>query len=172
MATKTKTMRKVLNIIRQRPRSAASHDEASPPLLQKRMRELSSSSWGNALQENDYNACFCVNFSSKKAKKLVTVLVGPEKRSFKVPPHFLDHMLVQGLLEKSLSQKEAENDIDEKENEHRALMCRKVSFPRDSKGIIHFDCDAILFEHILWLLKKDDPSLRQLNLDELMEFYT
>lgn len=36
---------------------------------------------------------------------------------------------------------------------------------------IFLDCDAILFEHILWLLNNDDPAIRQLNIEELMEFY-
>ncbi|KAJ7567684.1 hypothetical protein O6H91_01G002100 [Diphasiastrum complanatum] len=170
MSTNPKTMRKVMNIIRQRPASVARCGNAGPPLrLRKRMREMSSSSGHNILQAKDYNACSCVKFSSNKTKKLVTILVGPEKRSFKIQPHFLDHRVVQGLLEKSLSQSEIEYDFEEKENEHRALMSREVSFPQE---IIHLDCDAILVEHILWLLKKDDPSLRQLNLDELIEFYT
>ena len=36
---------------------------------------------------------------------------------------------------------------------------------------IFLNCDAILFEFFIWLVENDDPSLRDLDLNDLMEFY-
>ncbi|KAM7254099.1 hypothetical protein ACFE04_031781 [Oxalis oulophora] len=75
---------------------------------------------------------------------LVTVVVGKEKREFLVEPFVLE------------------------ENPFRALISRvKDNFKR----VIFVDVDAILFEHMLWLMQNDSSSLFQLNLKEVIEFY-
>jgi hypothetical protein len=125
---------------------------------------------------------------------LVTLLVGKERQVFKVEPQMLEHTLLQRLLEKTrtppsksvtgaaaaaaaaaadssglLSSDEKENNNDENGRENRGGRRRRSKQP--SCRIISLDCDAILLEHILWLLNNDDPAVRQLNIDELLNFY-
>lgn len=42
---------------------------------------------------------------------------------------------------------------------------------RGAKRVIFVDVDAILFEHMLWLMHNDSSSLFQLNLNEIIDFY-
>lgn len=42
---------------------------------------------------------------------------------------------------------------------------------RRGKRVIYVDVDAILFEHMLWLMYNDCSSLFQLNLKEIIDFY-
>ncbi|KAJ6342197.1 hypothetical protein OIU78_010179 [Salix suchowensis] len=42
---------------------------------------------------------------------------------------------------------------------------------REEKKVVLVDVDAILFEHMLWLLYNDSSSLFQLNLKEIIDFY-
>lgn len=138
------------------------------------------------------NSLSCVgSFTMRKPKELVTVLVGKEMRVFKVEPQFLEHGLFQSLLRKTGRTGYDDNWVwYEKENNSTstgggsAADCfygggRKSSAAAASSSLEYLrskslcvDCDAILFEHILWLLNNDDPSARHLNLDELMEFYS
>ena len=39
------------------------------------------------------------------------------------------------------------------------------------KRVLFVDVDAILFEHMLWLMHNDSSSLFQLNLKEVVDFY-
>ncbi|GLJ21391.1 hypothetical protein SUGI_0393820 [Cryptomeria japonica] len=75
----------------------------------------------------------------------VTVVVGKEKKTFKVESQILEYYQFQPLLEKA-----------------------SVG---DRECCIFLTCDAILFEHMLWLVDTHDPSLRSLNVELLLEFY-
>jgi len=46
-----------------------------------------------------------------------------------------------------------------------------TSRSREKKKVIFVDVDAILFEHMLWLMYNDSSSLFQLNLKEIIDFY-
>lgn len=71
----------------------------------------------------------------------VTVVVGKEKRVFQVDPFIL------------------------REYPFRLLIHNYKD------GVIFVDVDAILFEHMLWLLQNDSSSLFKLNLKEIIDFY-
>jgi len=90
-------------------------------------------------------------------RNAVTVVVGKEKEIFKVEPHILDCGFFRPLMEQA-----GVGRITTKDE------CRKKS----CGDFIFLDCDAILFDHVLWLLHNDDPCLRDLNLEILMEFYS
>lgn len=86
-----------------------------------------------------------------------------------VDPHILEHWLFQDLLQKTMKQwgemeEDWEGDLDD-------LFCGKRKGPWSGARPICLDCDAILFEFFVWLVENDDPSLRDLNLNDLMEFY-
>ncbi|KAK7330894.1 hypothetical protein VNO77_25100 [Canavalia gladiata] len=89
----------------------------------------------------------------KESHNPVTVVVGKEKRVFLVDPFILQ------------------------ENPFRVLM--DTSMKKDSRDKVHLhqhrvvfvDVDAILFEHMLWLMHNDCSSLFKLNLKEIIDFY-
>ncbi|KAF5460304.1 hypothetical protein F2P56_020184 [Juglans regia] len=87
--------------------------------------------------------------------RLVTVVAGKEKREFLVDSFVLEENPFRVLIEKKMKK-------NEKEDIH--LKSRK-------KGVIFVDVDAILFEHLLWLMRNDCSSLLQLNLEEIIDFY-
>jgi hypothetical protein len=88
---------------------------------------------------------------------LVTVVVGKEKREFLVDPFVLDENPFRVLIE---MMKKKEKKKDEAEY-----------VKRSEKRVIFVDVDAILFEHMLWLMYNDCSSLFKLNLKEIIDFY-
>ncbi|XP_024531240.1 uncharacterized protein LOC112346447 [Selaginella moellendorffii] len=136
-------------------------------------------------------SCVGLSGEGKRGKNLVTLVVGEEERAFRVEPQILDHGVVQCLLEKTtrceaIDREWREAEEIEEEGDSALFAALDGSSVRRSwsmdhhhqrhrhphRRVIRVDCDAILFEHILWLLGRDDPSLRHLNVDELMEFYS
>ncbi|CAN4077247.1 unnamed protein product [Withania somnifera] len=85
----------------------------------------------------------------------VTVLVGKEKRKFLVEAFVLEEKPFRVLFE-MVRKKEDTREVNKKNKENK---------------VIFIDVDAILFEHMLWLMQNDCPSLFQLNLKEIIGFY-
>ncbi|XP_050234186.1 uncharacterized protein LOC126682513 [Mercurialis annua] len=83
----------------------------------------------------------------------VTVVVGKEKREFLVDPFVLDESPFRVLIETVRNEKMIDFDDMKK------------------KRIIYVDVDAILFEHMLWLMYNDCSYLFQLNIEEIIDFY-
>lgn len=90
-----------------------------------------------------------------ESRGLVTVVVGKEKREFLVDPFVLEENPFRVLIETMKK--------DEKEN---------FDVNRSKKRVIFVDVDAILFEHMLWLMHNDSSSLFNLNLKEIIDFYS
>ncbi|KAL5724350.1 hypothetical protein ACHQM5_007622 [Ranunculus cassubicifolius] len=82
----------------------------------------------------------------------VTVVVGKEKREFLVEAFVLEEDPFRILLKQ----------------ENRGYLGEKESKSR----VIFVDVDAILFEHMLWLMYNDCSSLFKLNLQEVIDFYS
>lgn len=80
----------------------------------------------------------------------VRVVVGKERREFWVDPFVLEENPFRVLI-----------DLVNR-NERRLVKKNRVLF---------VDVDAILFEHMLWLMHNDSSSLFQLNLKEVVDFY-
>ncbi|OIT28403.1 PREDICTED: uncharacterized protein LOC109212681 [Nicotiana attenuata] len=85
----------------------------------------------------------------------VTVVVGKEKREFLVEPFILEKSPFRVLIE-MVRNKEDEGKVNENIR---------------AKKLIFVDVDAILFEHMLWLMQNDSSSLFELNLKEIIDFY-
>ncbi|XP_044467170.1 uncharacterized protein LOC123197054 [Mangifera indica] len=85
----------------------------------------------------------------------VTVVVGKEKKEFLVDPFVLEKNPFRVLMD-TVTKKEENNTIEEENKEKR---------------VIFVDVDAILFEHMLWLMNNDCSSLFQLNVREIIDFY-
>ncbi|KAK8657992.1 hypothetical protein V6N13_036208 [Hibiscus sabdariffa] len=80
----------------------------------------------------------------------VKVVVGKERREFLVDPFVLDKSPFRVLIE---------------------TMNKGCGRVIDGNKVILVDVDAILFEHMLWLMNNDSSSLFQLNLEEIINFY-
>lgn len=92
----------------------------------------------------------------------VTVVVGKEKREFLVEPFVLEENPFRVLIDiVSLREK----------NKGRRKVDDDLKRGRRGKRVIYVDVDAILFEHMLWLMYNDCSSLFQLNLKEIIDFY-
>ncbi|KAK4368725.1 hypothetical protein RND71_012517 [Anisodus tanguticus] len=84
----------------------------------------------------------------------IVVLVGKEKREFLVEPFVWEESPFRSLIE--MLRKEDKGRV--KENIR-------------TKKVIYVDVDAILFEHMLWLMQNDCSSLFKLNLKGIIDFY-
>lgn len=87
--------------------------------------------------------------------QLVTVVVGKEKREFLVDSFVLEANPFRALIEMM------------KKDDRKETMGTE----RSMKRVIFVDVDAILFEHMLWLMHNDCSSLFKLNLKEIIDFY-
>lgn len=165
--------------------SSGDRGPRSSPLLAKRRHQQAcgngscespltdSSNIGGARSRN---ALGCVAFG-KRRKSLVTLVVGKERQVFKVEPQMLEHRLLECLLartnsaEASLSKSSSSSSSQDALWEEKENVTVRTRKGRAAERPVRLDCDVILFEHILWLLNNDDPAIRQLNIEELMEFY-
>lgn len=95
----------------------------------------------------------------EESEKSVTVVVGKEKRVFMVDPFILQESPFRVLMDISMKK----NPAAEKKHFH---------FTSTPTRVIFVDVDDILFEHMLWLMHNDASSLFQLNLKEIIDFYT
>lgn len=165
-------------LLAKRSRRSTNGDSAqapSSPLRAKRTHQQASND--NVLTDSsNRNATLgCVAFG-KRRKSLVTLVVGKERQVFKVEPQMLEHRLLECLLARtnsSLSSSSSSSSQDAlwEEKENVAVTVRSRKGHAAESRPVRLDCDVILFEHILWLLNNDDPAIRQLNIEELMEFY-
>eukprot|EP00250_Pteridium_aquilinum_P015972 c22867_g1_i1 orf=413-886(+) len=111
------------------------------------------------------------SFTWRKRRSLVPVVTGRGGEIFLVDPHILEHWLFQDLLRKGGRDRE---ECPEWDRDGLLLDWGSNGKRKHEQGTprpICLNCDAILFEFFLWLVENDDPSLRDLNLGDLMEFY-
>ena len=86
----------------------------------------------------------------------VTVVVGKERKEFLVDPFVLEERPFRVLIETVRKD---------------SVFYEITSRSREEKRVVLVDVDAILFEHMLWLMDNDSSSLFQLNLKEIIDFY-
>ncbi|KAI3756258.1 hypothetical protein L1987_56077 [Smallanthus sonchifolius] len=93
------------------------------------------------------------------SKDPITVVVGKEKKKFLVDPFVLDENPFRVLI-----------DLVNNKNK-RSSSRMMVDLQKKKKRVLYVDVDAILFEHMLWLMHNDSSSLFNLNLKEIIDFY-
>ncbi|KAB2039210.1 hypothetical protein ERO13_D03G170700v2 [Gossypium hirsutum] len=87
-----------------------------------------------------------------ESNRQVMVVAGKEKREFLVDSFVLEESPFRVLID---------------------TMKKDYGEKREKNGrVILVDVDAILFEHMLWLMQNDCSSLFQLNLEEIIDFYS
>ncbi|MED6172393.1 hypothetical protein PIB30_049671 [Stylosanthes scabra] len=118
------------------------------PVTLIRRRSVNSRMGYRPLSDEDSSSC---------GHNPVTVVVGKERRVFMVEPFILQENPFRVLMEISM-RKEPEKD--------------HFHFTSSQRRVIFVDVDAILFEHMLWLMQNDASSLFNLNLKEIIDFYS
>lgn len=160
-------------LLAKRARRSSCGDGSQPPpspILAKRTHQQASDDGPLTDSSNRNVALGCVAFrGGKRRKSLVTLVVGKERQVFKVEPQMLEHRLLECLLARTKSPASSQDALWEDKENVVAVRSRRGRAPESCP--VRLDCDVILFEHILWLLNNDDPAIRQLNIEELMEFY-
>eukprot|EP01018_Ginkgo_biloba_P026884 Gb_14446 [translate_table: standard] len=81
-------------------------------------------------------------------KGYMAVYVGKELRRFIIPTVYMNHSVFRVLLDKTADE-----------------------FGFGHKGGLIIPCETLFFEHLIWLLSNNDPSVQSLELAELMDFY-
>ncbi|KAL0328634.1 UNVERIFIED_CONTAM: Auxin-responsive protein SAUR78 [Sesamum calycinum] len=86
--------------------------------------------------------------SSAASRLARRFFVGSSKRRYVISSRYLDHPLVNALVEKS-----------------------REKTGQDGDPGIYVKCEVVLFDHLLWMLKTADPNLISDSLEELAELY-
>ncbi|WVZ26028.1 hypothetical protein V8G54_004572 [Vigna mungo] len=97
----------------------------------------------------------------KESDNLITVVVGKEKRVFLVEAFILEENPFRVLMD--TSKRKMLKDPKEKDSHHLHHQRNRV---------VLVDVDAILFEHMLWLMHNDCSSFVNLNLKDIIDFYS
>ncbi|XP_023769519.1 uncharacterized protein LOC111918093 [Lactuca sativa] len=95
----------------------------------------------------------------------ITVVVGKEKKEFLVDPFVLDENPFRVLFD-LVKNKKKHSSSSSSSSSSRLMVDQQKK-----KRVLYVDVDAILFEHMLWLMHNDVSSLFKLNLREIIDFY-
>ncbi|XP_068661906.1 protein SMALL AUXIN UP-REGULATED RNA 12-like [Aristolochia californica] len=76
------------------------------------------------------------------------VCVGEERKRYVIPLNYLKLQAFVALLSRA-----------------------EEEFGFSNSGAIRLPCDTVFFEHLLWLVSRQDPSVQSLEMDELLQFY-
>lgn len=75
-----------------------------------------------------------------------TIFVGSTRKRYVISSKYLNHPLLNALINKS-----KQKDSDE--------------------NVLVVNCEVVLFDHLLWMLENADPKLGSESLEELAELY-
>ncbi|GLJ10577.1 hypothetical protein SUGI_0131010 [Cryptomeria japonica] len=78
----------------------------------------------------------------------LAVYVGKELKRFIIPMTYLNYPVFRELLEKA-----------------------EEEFGFNHKGALNLPCDTVVFEHLMWMLEKDDGATQNMSLEQLINFY-
>ncbi|XP_058079091.1 indole-3-acetic acid-induced protein ARG7-like [Magnolia sinica] len=90
----------------------------------------------------------CSNVPADVQKGCFAVYVGEESKRYVIPVKYLKTHVFETLLSRA-----------------------EEEFGFSNMGAIRFPCETVLFEHLLWLLNREDPSVDNLEMEELLKFY-
>ncbi|KAK9667841.1 hypothetical protein RND81_13G014800 [Saponaria officinalis] len=96
--------------------------------------------------------------------EMITVVVGKEQKKFLVDPFVLQESPFRVLIEMGMKDNNNNNG-----NKNITRVLKMEGYPTNK--VIFVDVEAILFEHMLWLLYNDCSSFFKLNVKEIIDFY-
>lgn len=73
-----------------------------------------------------------------------TIFVGSTRKRYMISTKYLNHPLLNALIEKS---------------------------KQNAEGNLSVKCEVVLFDHLLWMLDNAEPNLTSESLEELAELY-
>ncbi|CAK9165669.1 unnamed protein product [Ilex paraguariensis] len=82
--------------------------------------------------------------SMQEGERCETILVGSSRKQYAISSKYLNHPLLNALIEKS---------------------------KQKSGGDLSVKCEVVLFDHFLWMLDNADPNLTSDSLEELADLY-
>ncbi|KAL6998973.1 hypothetical protein U1Q18_000139 [Sarracenia purpurea var. burkii] len=77
-----------------------------------------------------------------------TILVGRSRRQYVISSKYLNHPLLNALIDRSKQNSDAAGD-----------------------DYIAVECEVVLFDHLLWMLENADPNFTSDSLEELADLY-
>ncbi|CAL0328824.1 unnamed protein product [Lupinus luteus] len=110
-------------------------------------RQLGRSSSYTSLRSKSTKENFWVGHEMKEDENFETILVGSTRKRYVISTKFLNHPLMNALINKS-KQKGSDDEI-----------------------FLVVNCEVVLFDHLLWMLENADPKFSSESLEELSEFY-
>ncbi|KAI8553136.1 hypothetical protein RHMOL_Rhmol06G0321500 [Rhododendron molle] len=106
-------------------------------------RQLGRTSSYSSLRSNSTRDDFWAGRADEESE---TVFVGKTRRRYVISSKYLNHPLLNALIQKS---KQNPGDDD----------------------MITVKCEVVLFDHLLWMLENADPNLSSDSLEELADLY-
>ncbi|KAH7528164.1 hypothetical protein FEM48_Zijuj05G0042700 [Ziziphus jujuba var. spinosa] len=85
-----------------------------------------------------------------------TILVGSTRKRYVISSKYLNHPLLNALIEKSSPANKHKAAGDHHHHHHQVILVR---------------CEVVLFDHLLWMLENADPNLSSESLEELASLY-
>jgi len=76
-----------------------------------------------------------------------TIFVGSSRKRYVISSKFLNHPLLEALINKSKEK------------------------GSDNENVLVVNCEVVLFDHLLWMLENADPKFSSESLEELAELY-
>ena len=95
---------------------------------------------------SDYESDDCAPYDVPEG--YLVVYVGEERRRFVIKTKYLSHPVFRALLNKSAEE-----------------------YGYEHKGGLEIACEVDFFEHLLWLIESNNPSLSSMEFEELEGFY-
>ena len=113
----------------------------------------------------------------------IPIVLDGADQIFFVDPSILDHWIFQDLLDLYKKGPHVHRHHPRRRHYHLLHHHRhnherrhqqnenQNQLHQNQKKAIVLNCDAILFEFLIWLVENDDPSIRELDVNDLIEFY-
>ncbi|KAF5728095.1 hypothetical protein HS088_TW21G00238 [Tripterygium wilfordii] len=127
---------KVVNLMLRKCKSLSRQLGRSSSYSSLRSKSSRGDIWGDINQEIDHQHC-------------ETIYVGSTRKRYSINSKYLNHPLLNALIEKSKQKSGEEDQVD-----------------------ILVKCEVVLFDHLLWMLENANPNLMSLDsLEELKDLY-
>ncbi|XP_054817272.1 auxin-responsive protein SAUR76 [Prosopis cineraria] len=132
---------KKINLILRKCRSLSTKIARSSSYSSLRSKSAKEDTWGRKSE---------VGGGGGEGQECETIYVGSTRKRYVISSKYLNHPLMNALMDKSKSTEEGSH----------------------GRGIMVVNCEVVLFDHLLWMLEHADPKLiGSESLEELAELY-
>lgn len=139
---------KKMNLILRKCRSLSTKLARSSSYSSLRSKSGKEDIWGRRQQEGEAEL-----EGGQQECEMTIIYVGSTRKRYVISSKYLDHPIMNALMDKSKTVGEKEEGSHER------------------SGIMVVNCEVVLFDHLLWMLEHADPKLGSDSLEELAELY-